>query len=153
METGATTNCRGSSSAWRILTVLALLGPSWQRVEQISQKPADPLVVVLRADPGNARHRRCAEPTRTGSAQTVGPAASAFNPDCNRRLRRQRPHLVPLSDDLSTSRNLLDALKPSLMPEAGHRADLAVTKALALLVRGIGEDDPVDQFPPDGPGT
>jgi Ca-activated chloride channel family protein len=44
-----------------------------------------------------------------------------------------RIRLVPLSDDLSTSRNLLDALKPSLMPEAGHRADLAVTKALTLL--------------------
>jgi Ca-activated chloride channel family protein len=44
--------------------------------------------------------------------------------------------LVPLSDDLSTSRNLLDALKPSLMPEAGHRADLAVNKALALLSQG-----------------
>jgi Ca-activated chloride channel family protein len=44
--------------------------------------------------------------------------------------------LVPLSDDLSTSRNLLDALKPSLMPEAGHRADLAVSKALTLLEQG-----------------
>jgi Ca-activated chloride channel family protein len=30
--------------AW-LLAVLALLGPSWQRVEQTSQKPADPLVV------------------------------------------------------------------------------------------------------------
>jgi Ca-activated chloride channel family protein len=48
--------------------------------------------------------------------------------------------LVPLTDDLSTSRNLLDALKPSLMPQAGHRADLAVTKALALLNQGaLGE--------------
>jgi Ca-activated chloride channel family protein len=44
--------------------------------------------------------------------------------------------LVPLSDDLATSRNLLDALKPSIMPEAGHRADLAVKKALALLKQG-----------------
>ncbi len=44
--------------------------------------------------------------------------------------------LVPLSDDLATSRNLLDALKPSLMPQSGHRADLAVSKALALLEQG-----------------
>jgi Ca-activated chloride channel family protein len=36
--------------------------------------------------------------------------------------------LVPLSDDLATSRNLLDALKPSLMPESGHRADLGVAR-------------------------
>lgn len=32
--------------AW-LLAVLALLGPSWQRVEQSNQKPADPLVVLL----------------------------------------------------------------------------------------------------------
>ncbi|MFN9587335.1 MAG: VWA domain-containing protein, partial [Pseudomonadaceae bacterium] len=41
--------------------------------------------------------------------------------------------LVPLSDDLATSRNLLEALKPSLMPEPGRRADLAVARALQLL--------------------
>src|SRR5690606_11356950 len=32
--------------AW-LLALLALLGPSWQRVEQASQKRADPLVVLL----------------------------------------------------------------------------------------------------------
>lgn len=36
--------------AW-ILAVLALLGPGWQRVEQTSQKPADPLVVLLELTP------------------------------------------------------------------------------------------------------
>jgi hypothetical protein len=41
--------------------------------------------------------------------------------------------LVPLSDDLATSGNLLEALRPSIMPEPGHRADLAVEKALGLL--------------------
>ena len=30
-----------------LLAVLALLGPSWQRVEQVNLKRADPLVVVL----------------------------------------------------------------------------------------------------------
>jgi Ca-activated chloride channel family protein len=44
--------------------------------------------------------------------------------------------LVPLSDDLATSRNLLEALRPSIMPEPGHRADLAVAKALGLLKQG-----------------
>src|SRR5690606_30215992 len=44
--------------------------------------------------------------------------------------------VVPLSDDLATSRNLLEALKPSIMPEPGHRADLAVSKALDLLKQG-----------------
>ncbi|EGH48590.1 TPR repeat-containing von Willebrand factor, type A, partial [Pseudomonas syringae pv. pisi str. 1704B] len=36
--------------AW-LLALFALLGPSWQRVEQISQKPVDPLVVILELTP------------------------------------------------------------------------------------------------------
>jgi len=119
--------------AW-VLTVLALLGPSWQRVEQLSQKPADPVVVVLELTPEmlatdvapnrleQARRKLLDLLQNRSDAQTaiVVYAGSAHT-------------LVPLSDDLSTSRNLLDALKPSLMPVAGHRADLAVTKALSLL--------------------
>ncbi|EJM34670.1 tetratricopeptide repeat protein [Pseudomonas sp. GM33] len=119
--------------AW-LLTLLALLGPGWQRVEQTSQKPADPLVVVLELTPEmlatDVMPNRLEQARRKlfdllqirSDAQTaiVVYAGSAHT-------------LVPLSDDLSTSRNLLDALKPSLMPETGHRADLAVLKALALL--------------------
>ncbi|MGH8389572.1 MAG: VWA domain-containing protein [Pseudomonas sp.] len=119
--------------AW-LLTVLALLGPGWSRVEQMSQKPADPLVVILELTPEmlatdvppnrleQARRKLLDLLQNRSDAQTaiVVYAGSAHT-------------LVPLSDDLSTSRNLLDALKPSLMPEAGHRADLAVAKALKLL--------------------
>ena len=122
--------------AW-VLTVLALLGPSWERVEQASQKPADPLVVVLELTPEmlatdvppnrleQARRKLFDLLENRSDAQTaiVVYSGSAHT-------------LVPLSDDLSTSRNLLDALKPSLMPQVGHRADLAVTKALALLEQG-----------------
>lgn len=122
--------------AW-LLTLFALLGPSWQRVEQASQKPADPLVVILELTPEmlatdvtpnrleQARRKLFDLLQNRSDAQTaiVVYAGSAHT-------------LVPLSDDLSTSRNLLDALKPSLMPQAGHRADLAVTKALALLNQG-----------------
>ncbi|RAI65293.1 hypothetical protein DOZ80_24150 [Pseudomonas fluorescens] len=122
--------------AW-LLTVLALLGPSWERVEQTGQKPADPLVVILELTPEmlatdvapnrleQARRKLFDLLQARSDAQTaiVVYAGSAHT-------------LVPLSDDLSTSHNLLDALKPSLMPEAGHRADLAVIKALALLDQG-----------------
>ncbi|VVM63177.1 hypothetical protein PS662_01406 [Pseudomonas fluorescens] len=119
--------------AW-LLTLFALLGPSWERVEQASQKPADPLVVILELTPEmlatdvtpnrleQARRKLFDLLQNRSDAQTaiVVYSGSAHT-------------LVPLSDDLSTSRNLLEALKPSLMPQAGHRADLAVTKALALL--------------------
>jgi Ca-activated chloride channel family protein len=126
--------------AW-LLTVFALLGPSWQRVEQLSQKPADPVVVILELTPQmlatdvppnrleQARRKLFDLLRNRSDAQTaiVVYAGSAHT-------------LVPLSDDLSTSRNLVDALKPSLMPEAGQRADLAVTKALTLLEQAaLGE--------------
>lgn len=122
--------------AW-LLTTLALVGPSWQRIEQNDVKPADPLVVMLELTPqmlaSDASPNRLAQARRKlldllqarGDAQTaiVVYAGSAHT-------------LVPLSDDLGTSRNLLEALKPSIMPEPGKRADLAVTKALELLKGG-----------------
>lgn len=119
--------------AW-LLAVLALLGPSWQRVEQSNQKPADPLLVLLELTPQmlatDGRPNRLEQARRKlldllearRDAQTaiIVYAGSAHS-------------LVPLSDDLATSRNLLEALKPSLMPEPGRRADLAVARALQLL--------------------
>ncbi|WP_068826611.1 VWA domain-containing protein [Pseudomonas sp. BMS12] len=122
--------------AW-LLAVLALLGPSWQRMEQASQKRADPLVVLLELTPamlaGDAAPNRLEQAKRKlldllqarRDAQTaiIVYAGSAHT-------------LVPLSDDLATTRNLLEAVKPSIMPEPGRQADLAVAKALALLEQG-----------------
>ncbi|MGQ7957360.1 VWA domain-containing protein [Pseudomonas sp. SP16.1] len=119
--------------AW-LLAMLALLGPSWQRVEQSSQKPADTLVVLLELTPQmlatdaapnrleQARRKLLdlLEARRDAQTAIIVYAGSAHS-------------LVPLSDDLATSRNLLEALKPSLMPEPGRRADLAVARALQLL--------------------
>ncbi|RIA31343.1 Ca-activated chloride channel family protein [Ectopseudomonas oleovorans] len=119
--------------AW-LLAVMALLGPSWQRVEQSNQKPADPLLVLLELTPQmlatdgapnrleQARRKLLDLLEARDDAQTaiIVYAGSAHS-------------LVPLSDDLATSRNLLEALKPSLMPESGRRADLAVSRALQLL--------------------
>ena len=36
--------------AW-LLSVLALVGPSWQRLEETRQRPADPLVILLELTP------------------------------------------------------------------------------------------------------
>ncbi|MCF3195712.1 tetratricopeptide repeat protein [Pseudomonas bubulae] len=117
-----------------LLALLALLGPSWQRVEQPSQKPEDPLVVMLELTPEmlatdsspnrleQARRKIYDLLQNRNDAQTavIVYAGSAHT-------------LVPLSDDMATSRNLLEALKPSIMPQPGHRADLAIGKALELL--------------------
>lgn len=122
--------------AW-LLAVLALLGPSWQRVEQPATQRVDPLVVILELTPQmlatdlspnrleQARRKILDLLQARSDAQTaiVVYAGSAHT-------------LVPLSNDLLTARNLLDALKPSIMPEPGQRADLAVRLAGELLERG-----------------
>ncbi|WP_297837815.1 VWA domain-containing protein [Pseudomonas sp.] len=122
--------------AWT-LAVLALLGPSWQRVELTSQKPADPLVVMLELTPEMLATDT--PPTRLEQARRKLLDLLQSRSDSQTAIvvyAGSAHTLVPLSDDLGTSRNLLDALKPSIMPEAGHRADLAVKKALALLKQG-----------------
>ncbi|MFI8726130.1 VWA domain-containing protein [Stutzerimonas kunmingensis] len=125
--------------AW-LLAVIALLGPSWQRFEQPSMKRSDPLVVLLELTPSMLASD--APPTRLEQAkrklldllerrQDVQTAVVVFAGSAHT--------VVPLSDDLATTRNLLDALHPTLMPEQGQRADLAVAKGLALLEQaGLG---------------
>jgi len=125
--------------AW-LLAVIALLGPSWQRFEQPNIKRSDPLVVLLELTP--AMLASDAPPTRLEQAkrklldllerrQDVQTAVVVFAGSAHT--------VVPLSDDLATTRNLLDALHPALMPEPGQRADLAVARGLALLEQtGLG---------------
>jgi len=122
--------------AW-LLAVLALLGPSWQYLEQPAIERSDPLVVVLELTPEmlatdlspnrleQARHKVLDLLQARSDAQTaiVVYAGSAHT-------------LVPLSNDLDTARNLLDVLKPSIMPAPGRRADLAVELARQLLNHG-----------------
>lgn len=136
-------NGRESKSPWVVLgiawllAVLALLGPSWQRVEQSSQKPADPLVVLLELTPEMLATD--SPPNRLEQARRKLYdllQARADAPTAIVVYAGSAHTLVPLSDDLATSRNLLEALRPSIMPEPGHRADLAVEKALGLLKQG-----------------
>ncbi|HEX8588071.1 VWA domain-containing protein [Pseudomonas sp.] len=120
-----------------LLAVLALLGPSWQRVEQNSQRPVDPLVVMLELTPEMLAAD--SPPTRLEQARRKLLDLLQARSDSQTAIivyAGSAHTLVPLSDDLGTSKNLLDAIKPSIMPEAGQRADLAVRKALDLLEQG-----------------
>ncbi|MGH8382025.1 tetratricopeptide repeat protein [Pseudomonas sp.] len=126
--------------AW-LLTVLALIGPSWQRLEETRQRPADPLVILLELTP-----QMLAEdvaPTRLEQARRKILDLLEHRRDSQTAIivyAGSAHTLVPLSDDLATSRNLLEALDPSIMPQAGQRADLAVRKGLALLAQaGLGQ--------------
>jgi Ca-activated chloride channel family protein len=123
-----------------LLVVLALLGPSWTRVEQTSQKPADPLVVILELTPEMLATD--VPPTRLEQARRKVLDVLQNRSDAQTAIivyAGSAHTLVPLSDDLATSANLLEALAPSIMPQGGHRADLAVNKAMALLDQaGLG---------------
>lgn len=122
--------------AW-LLAVLALLGPSWQRVEQISQKRADALVVVLALTPSMLASD--VPPTRLAQAKRKLQDLLQSRRDAQTALvvyAGSAHTVVPLSDDLATSRNLLDALSPAIMPAPGQRADLAVGLATELLKQG-----------------
>ena len=122
--------------AW-LLALLALLGPSWQRVEQPAQKRADPLVILLELTP--AMLATDAAPNRLEQAKRKLLDLLEARRDAQTAIvvfAGSAHTLVPLSDDLATTRNLLESLKPSIMPVPGRRADLAVEKALALLQQG-----------------
>lgn len=126
--------------AW-LLALFALLGPSWERVEQYAQKPADPLVVMLELTPQMLATD--SQPNRLEQARRKLYDLLQSRSDAQTAIivyAGSAHTLVPLSDDMATSRNLLEAVKPSIMPQPGNRADLAVNKALKLLDQGaLGE--------------
>ena len=126
--------------AW-LITVLALVGPSWQRLEDTRQRPADPLVILLELTPQMLADD--AAPSRLEQARRKILDLLEHRRDSQTAIivyAGSAHTLVPLSDDLATSRNLLEALDPAIMPQAGQRADLAVRKGLALLAQaGIGQ--------------
>ena len=122
--------------AW-LLALLALIGPSWQRVEQSTQKPADPLVVMLELTPEMLATDKSPNRLEQARRKLYDVLQSRSDAQTAVVVYAGSAHtLVPLSDDLATSHNLIDALKPSIMPQPGHRADLAVVKALKLLDQG-----------------
>ncbi|NLY12627.1 MAG: tetratricopeptide repeat protein [Gammaproteobacteria bacterium] len=127
-------------AAW-LCALLALLGPSWEKntaQEQAPQQPDfPPLVIAIQLTPellatdlapSRLEHIRdkvlnLLELRDTALTALVVYAGSAHT-------------LVPLSNDLLTSHNLLQALQPDLMPVAGQRADLAIERAIQLLEQG-----------------
>ena len=122
--------------AW-LLGLLALLGPSWERLEQPDYKPEAPLVVILELTPRMLATD--ASPNRLEQARRKLLDLLEVRRDAQTALvvyAGSAHTLVPLSNDLVTTANLLEAIKPSIMPEPGQRADLAVARALELLDRG-----------------
>ena len=126
------------AGAW-LCALLALAGPSWHSTFEspAPQAQALPMVVVIQLTPDllandlppsrlhqvRAKVLRILEQRDTAFTAIVVYAGSAHT-------------LLPLSNDLLTSSNLLQALQPDLMPVPGQRADLAVARAIDLLQQG-----------------
>lgn len=124
--------------AW-LCALLALLGPSWHSAQhQPSQKFQQPaLVIVIQLTPDVLA--RDLPPSRLQQIRDKVITLLEKREDAFSALvvyAGSAHTLVPLSNDLLTSKNLLQAIHPDLMPTSGQRADLAVQRALDLLQHG-----------------
>ncbi len=116
------------------VAALALAQPSWHHQTQTNLQPSNPLVIALQLNEDSLAtdlqpsrlHRmqqktikllQLRQPALTGVVVYAGSAHT----------------LVPLSNDLATSENMLLALRPSLMPSKGQDAAKAFEQASQLL--------------------
>ncbi len=117
-----------------LVAVLALAGPSWERLPQPVERKEDALVVLFdlsvsmaTADMTPSRlvrsRQKLLDLLEQKTEGTTGLVAYAGD-----------AHVVsPLTDDLRTIANLLPALTPDIMPVKGSRPGLAVEHAVRLL--------------------
>jgi len=133
----------GKRSGWHwlggavlLLAVLALAGPSWQKLPDSAYASRDARVIAL--DLSNSMLAQDLRPdrltqvrfhladllseTREGQTGLVAYAGDAYV-------------VSPLTTDTHTISNLLPALRPDVMPVGGSRADLALGMAETLLER------------------
>jgi Ca-activated chloride channel family protein len=119
-----------------LIVILALSGPSWQKLPDASYSARDARVVVLdlshsmlaedlrpnRLTRARFRLADLLENTEEGQVGLVAYAGDAYI-------------VSPLTNDMNTIANLLPALRPDIVPVAGSRADLALAMAASLLER------------------
>jgi len=134
---------RGSSSPWSLigalwtLTVLALAGPAWSRLQTPAFRVPSAWVLVLDLSPSMAA--KDTEPSRVTRARYA--AADILDAARDARVGlvafAGEAHVVaPLTTDVATVRVLLKPLAPSLMPESGDRLAPALEAAEHLLEAG-----------------
>ncbi len=119
-----------------LIVILAMAGPSWQKLPDASFSARDARVIALDLSRSmlaedmrpnrltRARYRLAdlLEATREGQVGLVSFAGDAYV-------------VSPLTNDTNTIANLLPALQPDIIPVAGSRADLALEMAASLLER------------------
>jgi Ca-activated chloride channel family protein len=119
-----------------LIVILALAGPSWQKLPDTSYSVLDARVIAvdlsrsmlagdLRPDRLTRARFRLADllaETAEGQTGLVAYAGDAYT-------------VSPLTSDTNTIANMLPALRPDVIPVAGSRADLALDRAASLLER------------------
>jgi len=119
-----------------LVVILALAGPSWQKLPDTSFSARDARVIVvdlsrsmlaedLRPNRLTRARFRLADllaSTEEGQVGLVSYAGDAYI-------------VSPLTSDMNTVANLLPALRPDIIPVAGSRADIALDTAASLLER------------------
>ncbi len=119
-----------------LISILALAGPSWQKLPGSSFSARDARMIVLDLSRSmlaqdlrpnrltRARFRLAdqLEMTQEGQVGLVAYAGDAYI-------------VSPLTSDMNTIANLLPALQPDIVPVAGSRADRALEMAASLLGR------------------
>jgi Ca-activated chloride channel family protein len=126
-----------------LLCILALAGPTWQRLPQPVYRDQSALIIALdlsrsmdATDISPSRLTRAKykvedilKQRRTGQTALLVYAGEAFT-------------VSPLTDDTATIITQLSALTTDLMPTQGSRADRALRKAMALLEQaGLNRGD------------
>jgi Ca-activated chloride channel family protein len=119
-----------------LIVILALAGPSWQKLPDTSFSARNARVIVLdlsrsmlaedlrpnRLTRARFRLADLLASTEEGQVGLVSYAGDAYV-------------VSPLTSDMNTIANLLPALRPDIIPVAGSRADIALDLAASLLER------------------
>lgn len=126
-----------------MIAIVALAGPSWQKLPNASWSARDARVIALDLSASmlaedlrpnrlvRARYRLSdlLASTEEGQVGMVSYAGDAYV-------------VSPLTSDMNTIANLLPALQPDIIPVGGSRADRALDLAAALLERsGLGRGE------------
>ncbi len=133
--------------------ILAMAGPTWQKIELPSFKTKDPTVVVLSL--AQSMNANDVKPTRlTRAGHKVRDILERMDGgDVGLVVYSDRPFTAaPLTEDSAVIREMLPELSTSLMPVLGNRADRALTQATALL-KNAGAAAGRIVLIADGPGS
>ena len=123
----------GLAIIW-LVAIIALSGPSWQQVEQPSEKMQQGTVILL--DNSLSMLAEDIKPNRITRARYKLIDFLKINPHLSTGLviySGSAHSLSPISDDNQTMTSLLPNINPIIMPSFGSNAVLGLAKAVQLL--------------------